>query len=123
VHQNEIRAMLARQPERLYAIAGLQGGVAVRLEQVVEELHIELIVFDDENRFRHVQFLVTATSSSGALPDDRHEQLNSTQVTPSEYTESVNFCYAAMNRPLVTPSPRQRESIHLLRTAGRCASA
>src|SRR5215204_4470377 len=43
----------AGELERLDAVAGLQGGVAMRLEEVVEELHIELVVLDDENGFLH----------------------------------------------------------------------
>src|SRR5215217_4698082 len=53
VHQDEIGLVGAGELERLDAVAGLQGGVAMRLEEVVEELHIELVVLDDENGFLH----------------------------------------------------------------------
>ena len=42
------RAMI----ERRQPVAGLQHAIAVRLEQIVEELHVELIVLDDENRLQ-----------------------------------------------------------------------
>ena len=45
--------MRARELDRLDAVAGLQRRIAMRLEQVVEELHVELVVFDDQHRLRH----------------------------------------------------------------------
>jgi hypothetical protein len=43
--------VLARDLERRQAVAGLQHPVAMRLEKIVEELHIELVVLDNEHRF------------------------------------------------------------------------
>ena len=45
--------MLAREIERLDAVARADGGVAVRLQQVVEELHIELVVLHDQDGLGH----------------------------------------------------------------------
>src|SRR5260221_2904063 len=52
IHQNEVGAMQARELQRLHTVLGLQGVVTMRLEQVVEELHIELIVLDDQYGLR-----------------------------------------------------------------------
>src|SRR5215469_326787 len=55
IHQNQIRMMLARQLQRFHAVFGLQNIVAVRFQQIVEELHVEVVVFDDEDSLaRHV---------------------------------------------------------------------
>src|SRR5688572_33151874 len=45
--------MLAREIERLDPVAGPDGLVAVRLQQVVEELHVELVVLHDQDGFGH----------------------------------------------------------------------
>ena len=50
VHQDQVGPVLARQLQRLHAVLGLQGVVAVGFEQIVEELHVELVVLDDEHR-------------------------------------------------------------------------
>src|SRR5215469_3274524 len=49
IHQNQVRMMLARQLQRFHAILGLQNVVAVRFQQIVEELHVEIVVFDDQD--------------------------------------------------------------------------
>ena len=54
IHQDQVGPVLARQADRLHAALGLNGGVAVSFEQVVEELHVQLIVFNDQNRFLHM---------------------------------------------------------------------
>ena len=36
--------------QRIEAAAGLQRAVAVGIEQIVEELHVELVVLDDQDR-------------------------------------------------------------------------
>jgi hypothetical protein len=41
--------MLARNVERLHAILGLQNGIAMGVQQIMEELHVKLIVFHDQN--------------------------------------------------------------------------
>src|ERR1700687_5642549 len=45
--------MLAREIDRLEPVAGLDDVVTVGFKQIVEELHIELIVFHDQHRLRH----------------------------------------------------------------------
>ncbi len=42
--------MLARDVERFHAVLGLQDVVAMGVQQIVEELHVELIVLHDQNR-------------------------------------------------------------------------
>ena len=53
VHQDQVGPVGAGELERLDAVAGLQGRVAMRLEEIVEELHVELVVLDDEHGFLH----------------------------------------------------------------------
>ena len=44
--------MLACDVERFHPVLGLENAIAVGIEQIVEELHIELVVFHDQNCFR-----------------------------------------------------------------------
>src|ERR1700688_807802 len=53
VHQNQIGPVLARKIERLDPVAGADGLVAMRFQEVVEELHIQLVVFHDQDGLRH----------------------------------------------------------------------
>src|ERR1700688_4519501 len=53
IHQNQIGPVFAREIERLDPIAGADGLVAVRLQEVVEELHIQLVVLHDQDGLRH----------------------------------------------------------------------
>src|SRR5579885_1339709 len=53
IHQNEVGPVLAREVERLDAVPGSDRAVAVRFEEIVEELHVELVVFHDQDGFRH----------------------------------------------------------------------
>ena len=53
IHQDQVGTMLAREIERLDAVAGADGLVAVRLQQVVEELHVELVVLHDQDGLGH----------------------------------------------------------------------
>jgi hypothetical protein len=45
--------MGARELDRLDPVGGLQGRVAVRLQEVVEQLHVQLVVLDDQHRLLH----------------------------------------------------------------------
>ena len=47
VHQDQVGLVPAREIERLDAVAGTTVSVAMCLQQIVEELHIELIVLHD----------------------------------------------------------------------------
>ena len=49
VHQNQIRMMLTRQRKRLDTVLGLQCTIAVSNEKIVEELHIEVVILDDQH--------------------------------------------------------------------------
>src|SRR6266566_4331450 len=48
-----IGTVLAGEIERLHAVARADGMVAVSLQQVVEELHVELIVLHNHHGLRH----------------------------------------------------------------------
>src|SRR5262249_28253827 len=50
VHQDQVGMMFARDVQRFHAILGLQDIVAMGVQQVVEELHVELIVLHDQDR-------------------------------------------------------------------------
>src|SRR5262249_38285269 len=45
--------VLARQIERIDAVACADRPVALRFQQVVEELHVELVVFHDQHGLGH----------------------------------------------------------------------
>src|SRR5262245_8697467 len=54
VHQDQIGTALAGEIEHIEAVARADGAVAVGLQQVVEELHVELVVLDDHYCLRHL---------------------------------------------------------------------
>ena len=49
IHQNQIGLVLARDAQRVHAVLGLQNIVAARLKQVVEQLHVKLVILDHQN--------------------------------------------------------------------------
>src|SRR5215813_9481308 len=53
VHQDQIGTVLAGEIERLDAVARADGMVAVSLQQVVEEFHVELIVLHNHHGLRY----------------------------------------------------------------------
>src|SRR5271155_166871 len=71
--------MLTSERERLDTVLGLQCTIAVSDEKIVEELHIEVIVFDDQHllpyrsidvplRFRNVQCHAPSLESDRFCP-------------------------------------------------------
>ena len=56
VHEDQVGPMHARQIERLEPLRVRHGLVAARLDEVAEELHVELVVLDDHDFFRHRSF-------------------------------------------------------------------
>src|SRR6185437_4334853 len=54
IHQDQVGPVFAREVERLDAVPGSDRSVAMGLQEVVEELHVELVVFHDQDGFRHV---------------------------------------------------------------------
>ena len=54
IHQDQVGPVLARESDRLHAALGLHGLVAMRFEKIVEELHVQLIILDDQNLFLHL---------------------------------------------------------------------
>lgn len=53
VHDNQIRSVFARQSDGLHAVPGAQRPVTMGLKNVVKQLHIKLVVLDNEYCFRH----------------------------------------------------------------------
>src|SRR5207245_1438138 len=49
VHQDQIGAVLTGQHERLESILGLQCTITMCYEKIVEQLHIEVVVLDDQD--------------------------------------------------------------------------
>src|SRR5579859_4030109 len=69
VHEDEVGAMLAREVKRLDAVARADRLVAVGLQEVVEELHIELIVLHNQDSLGHPRSLAPAPSTPAAVRD------------------------------------------------------
>ena len=81
VHQDQIGPMFAREIERLDAVARADSRVAVGFQQIVEELHIELVVLHDQDGFGHPPIpspvrdaLHAAASGSGSPVEARAER-------------------------------------------------
>src|ERR1041384_8382241 len=53
VHQDQVRLVLAREIERLDTVAGTDRLVAVSFQEIVEELHVQLVVLHDQDGLRH----------------------------------------------------------------------
>src|SRR5262247_1826257 len=53
VHQDQVGTVLAGEIECLDAVARADGMVAISLQQIVEELHVELVVLHDHHGLRH----------------------------------------------------------------------
>ena len=45
--------LVARNGERLQPFAGLQGLVALGIEQIMKKLHVQLVILDDEDFLGH----------------------------------------------------------------------
>ncbi|MNT97922.1 hypothetical protein D3C72_2403720 [compost metagenome] len=43
--------------ECLHAVTGLDDGISARFQQIVEELHVELVVLNDHHSLWHRSFL------------------------------------------------------------------
>src|SRR5262249_47197723 len=74
VHQDQVGTVLAGKIERLDAVARADGVVAVSLQQLVEELHVELIVLHDHHGLRHCRpsEIDTRAVPGGPSPLPRH---------------------------------------------------
>src|SRR6185437_2316799 len=53
IHEDEVGLVLAREVERFDAVARADRLVAVRLQQVMEELHVELVILDNQDGLWH----------------------------------------------------------------------
>jgi hypothetical protein len=62
--------MLARKIERLDAVAGSDNVIAMRFQQIVEELHVQFVVLDDQDGLSHLppHFPKSAVSMPAASP-------------------------------------------------------
>ena len=59
----------ARQGERLQPLAGLQGLVALGVEQIMKELHVQLVILDNEDLLGHLgSGAVTEVTARRGLP-------------------------------------------------------
>ena len=56
VHEDQVGPVLARQVKGGLTCAGLNRAIAVRLDQVAEELHVELVVLHDHDGLRHFPY-------------------------------------------------------------------
>src|SRR6185312_15269224 len=50
IHQDQVGVMFARDVERFHPILRLKDVVAVGIQQIVEELHVQLVVLHDQDR-------------------------------------------------------------------------
>src|SRR5882672_10015351 len=53
IHQDQIGTKLANEIKCLETVAGTRGLIAMRFQQIAEELHIELVVLHDQDGFCH----------------------------------------------------------------------
>ena len=70
VHKDQVRAIFTGNLKRLDAIARLQRLISMSVQKIMEELHIQLIIFDDQYFFGHrihAPELHLLPSPSGAL--------------------------------------------------------
>src|SRR6185312_4869949 len=79
IHEDEVRMMGARQLERLHAVLGLQRRVAVRLQEIVKQLHVEIVVLDDQYPLGgpplgHGQILVFGSAGTAAPGPPRRQR-------------------------------------------------
>ena len=108
--------MLAREIERLDAVAGLTVCVAMRLEEIVEELHVELVVLHDQNCLR--PSAAAPPFPTSALSRDprrqmhalRHDRFKQAQfVTKRQIVTERNAAY-----PTAPRRPQKRLAIQAL---------
>src|SRR5688572_15064375 len=97
VHQDQVRLVLTRELQRFHAVLGLQDVVAMRLDQVVEELHVQLVVLDDQDRL---------LGRAAALFFRRHllplKHWSSGLISPAQ----IGQISGEATQPLTTRSPR-----------------
>ena len=113
VHQDQIGPMLAREVERLDAVARPHGVVAVRFQQIVEELHVELVVLDDQDGFGHPPIPHQPRRASAA------------RVPRSAAKQTSPICYGKANNRMkapLQPARRRRKSWRFRRFASLPAS-
>ena len=53
IHEHEIGTQLADEIKGLETVAGAGCAIAMRLQQIAKELHIQLVVLHDQDGFRH----------------------------------------------------------------------
>src|SRR5436305_1181831 len=53
VHEHQVGTELSDEIERLVTVAGARCLVAMRFQQIAKELHVELVVFDNQDGFCH----------------------------------------------------------------------
>src|SRR5581483_2586389 len=65
VHEDQVGTVGPGKVDRFEAVAGLDDIVPARLEQIVEELHVELVVFHDQDGLRHRRLSTAAFAQPG----------------------------------------------------------
>src|SRR3989454_4212812 len=101
VHQHLIRLLFGRQLHRLLAGRRLEQAVAGCLEDIAEELHVLLVVLDDEDlRACHVEVASDGSVKTKALPSPGSL---STQILPP--CNSTSRFESASPRPVPSRCP------------------
>ena len=57
-HQDQIGAFTPGQIQDFISVTGLNGLIAMRLQQVMKQFHVQFVILDHENFFDHFQALL-----------------------------------------------------------------
>src|SRR5437763_11313775 len=82
VHQDQIGAVPAGQIQRLDPVPGAERLVSVRFQQIVEELHVELVVLHDQDGLGHPASLRLRTGNGTLRPFVRDMSARSALLLP-----------------------------------------
>eukprot|EP00657_Telonema_sp_P-1_P002094 TRINITY_DN15008_c0_g2_i1.p1 TRINITY_DN15008_c0_g2~~TRINITY_DN15008_c0_g2_i1.p1 ORF type:complete len:194 (+),score=29.02 TRINITY_DN15008_c0_g2_i1:307-888(+) len=113
IHQNKVRAMVPRKFERFHAVLGLHRCISMGIEQIMKQLHVELVVFDDKDCFRHA-FLKRLSAASWSFCRPDHGSSSGRRIRPS--AEASKWLRLPLHPVLcvdtcllyTSPSPRDR---------------
>jgi hypothetical protein len=95
IHQNEIGFMQPRQLQRFPSATSLQGLVAMRLQEVIEQFHVQLIVFDDQYALLHRGYEALRGTRSRALKLELQMCLAEKKLTVREIIVMQKFRYGS----------------------------
>jgi hypothetical protein len=74
--------VFARQFQRLAAVFRFDRVLAVRFQQIMEELHVEIVVLDDENGLGHPSRPLLARCRAALAPAPAYKRRN--RVAPAD---------------------------------------